>query len=52
MNLVMLSQLEPIVCGKQRYLFASCDFFRQQVIVLCNKPTAIAMSGICGSESS
>jgi len=33
------------------YLISRCDFCKQ-AIVLCNKPTTIAMRSACGSESS
>jgi len=53
MNLVVLSHLEPTVCSKRCYLF-NCwlPFFCKQTVVLCNKPTTIAMKSICGSKSS
>jgi len=34
------------------YLIASCNYFSKQTIMLCNKPTTIAMSSVCGFESS
>jgi len=53
MNLVVLSHLEPIVCGKRCHFFnCSLRFFCKQTIVLHNKPKIIAINSLCGSKIS
>jgi len=50
MNLVVLSHLEPILCGEWYYLF-HCQlwYFSKHTIMLHNKPTTIAQSSTCCS---
>jgi len=52
-DLVVLSHLEPFLCGKWRCLF-NCllRLFCKQTTVLRNKPTTIATSSECASQSS
>jgi len=51
MDLVIVSHLEPILCGERCYLFKMLvTIFCKQIIVSRNKPTKIAMSSVCGFE--